>query len=409
MSEEKSLSEKLRAAREQQGKSIEEARRQTGLSSDLLDGLEAGRFDVVEPVYTRMSLRSYAEYLGLEADPLLEQYDRDHPPAVQPTPVKVPAQETTTGATSSESGSWLPIDAGVLRIVALAISALAVFLLILYIFDDQTDAPTPTDALPERTPPSARRAAPLPPPAPSADREEPAVESTSPETTADLEPTIPEEAAPSELPTATADSLEAEAMDAEPSPVAQMAAEEPVDDGEPPPQEDAPAGLEADTAEIPEPNVAPVEETPAPVEAPPQDSPVVSGDDAQIAEDPEELAPPVTDTASLPTPMNADSLFQLEVEAVDSTWVQIRWDGSGIFEGTIPRGERRLWQAGQFFLVRSGRAHGLRYWFQGQLLGQGRLGDPTRVLRFRAAAEGITLLGPDLQPLNDQPDIDDQP
>ena len=406
MSEEQSLSEKLRAAREQQGKSIEEVRRQTGLSSDLLEGLEAGRFDVVEPVFTRMSLRSYAEYLGLEADPLLEQYDRDHPPAVQPTPVKVPAPETATGVTSSKRRSQLPIDASGLRIVALAISALAVFLLILYIFDDQTDAPTPTDALPERTAPPARRAEAFPPPALSIDREEPAVASASPETDADLEPVPAEEAAPSELPTSAADSLEAEATAAEISPGAQTAAEIPVDDGEPPPQEDALAELEADAAEIPEPDVALVEEAPAPEEAPPQDSPVAAGDEAQIDADP---APPVTETSSLPTPVSADSLFQLEVEAVDSTWVQIRWDGSGIFEGTIPRGERRLWQAGQFFLVRSGRAHGLRYWFQGQLLGQGRLGDPTRVLRFRAEVEGITLLGPDLQPLNAQPDADDQP
>lgn len=402
MSEEQSLSEKLRAAREQQGKSIEEVRRQTGLSSDLLEGLEAGRFDVVEPVFTRMSLRSYAEHLGLEADPLLEQYDKDHPPTARPAPVpvKVPAQATPIRATSSKSGSRLPIDASALRIVVLAISALAVFLLLLYIFDDQPDAPMATDALPERTDPPARRVAPSPPPALSADREEPAVENRSPETGADLEPAAAEEADPSELPTSAGDSLVVEATDAQASPAARTAAEVPVDDGEPPLQEDAPAELEAGAAEIPEPDAAPLEETPAPEDAPPQDSPVAESDDP---------APLVTETAGLPTPVSADSLFRLEVEAVDSTWVQIRWDGSGIFEGTVPRGERRLWQARQFFLVRSGRAHGLRYWFQGQLLGDGYLGDPTRVLRFRAAAEGITLLGPDLQPLNAQPDADDQP
>ena len=159
-------------------------------------------------------------------------------------------------------------------------------------------------------------------------------------------------------------------------------------------------------AEISESDAAPPDETPGPEDIVPENRPAAEEDAPQISAEP---APSAAETTSLPTPVSADSLFQLEVEAVDSTWVQIRWDGSGIFEGTVPRGERRLWQARKFFLVRSGRAHGLRYWFQGQLLGDGRLGDPTRVLRFRAGEEGITLLGPDLQPLNTPPDADDQP
>jgi len=393
MSEEQSLSEKLRAARQQQGKSIEEVHRQTGLSSDLLEGLETDRFDVVEPVFTRMSLRSYAEYLGLEADPLLEQYDRDHPAAAVPAPIEIPARETASRGTPSKSGSRLPIDASVLRIVALAISALAVFLLILYIFDDSTDAPPATDALPERPAP----AVPSPPPPLSTDREEPVLESAT-QTAAD-------EAAPAEdvtdaaLPPPAADSIAIETT-------AEAIPQTPTDDGELPSREDRSTAPEGMAAEISESDAAPPDETPGPEDIVPENRPAAEEDAPQISAEP---APSAAETTSLPTPVSADSLFQLEVEAVDSTWVQIRWDGSGIFEGTVPRGERRLWQARKFFLVRSGRAHGLRYWFQGQLLGDGRLGDPTRVLRFRAGEEGITLLGPDLQPLNTPPDADDQP
>jgi hypothetical protein len=87
----------------------------------------------------------------------------------------------------------------------------------------------------------------------------------------------------------------------------------------------------------------------------------------------------------------------LEVEAVDSTWVQVNWDEAGVFQGIVPRGERRTWRAQEYFRVHSGRAHGLRYWFQGQLLGGGTLGDATKVLRFRASAEGLSLLDSNLK------------
>jgi hypothetical protein len=94
-----------------------------------------------------------------------------------------------------------------------------------------------------------------------------------------------------------------------------------------------------------------------------------------------------------------DGLLLLEVEAVDSTWVQVNWDRSGYFQGIVPRGETRRWQAKDFFRVHSGRAHGLRYTFQGQLLGDGLFGEATKVLRFSATSESVNLLGADLKPL----------
>ena len=113
----------------------------------------------------------------------------------------------------------------------------------------------------------------------------------------------------------------------------------------------------------------------------------------------EEAVPPASLQSAARIPVAVDSLLLLEVEAVDSTWVQVRWDGNRLFEGIVPRGERRSWQARDYFTVHSGRPHGLRYRFQNRLLGEGRLGDPTKHLRFRASSTGVTLLGPDLQPL----------
>ena len=89
----------------------------------------------------------------------------------------------------------------------------------------------------------------------------------------------------------------------------------------------------------------------------------------------------------------------LELEARDSTWVQIRWDDAvENFEAIVPPGERHRFEARNHFVVISTRPHGLSYWLDGQLLGNGRLGDPDQVLKFRAAANGIEFLTLDLQP-----------
>ena len=47
----------------------------------------------------------------------------------------------------------------------------------------------------------------------------------------------------------------------------------------------------------------------------------------------------------------------------------------------------------------SGRAHGLRYRFNDKLLGNGQLGEATKVLRFRANSDGIEFLGLNFVPL----------
>ena len=93
-------------------------------------------------------------------------------------------------------------------------------------------------------------------------------------------------------------------------------------------------------------------------------------------------------------------MLTLAGEAVDSTWVQIQWDGVDGIEEVIPRGQRRRWQAREFFMVTAGRAHGVRFSLDGKLLGDGRLGEPTEVLRFRASKDRVTLLSRDLQPLS---------
>jgi len=87
--EERSLALQLRQTREEQGKTLEQIHRQTGLSFHVLHSLEAGEFTVIEPVYIRLALRSYAENLGLNPTRIAQQFEAvfyEPPPLLPPPP-----------------------------------------------------------------------------------------------------------------------------------------------------------------------------------------------------------------------------------------------------------------------------------------------------------------------------------
>ncbi|GIW18523.1 MAG: hypothetical protein KatS3mg064_1680 [Tepidiforma sp.] len=68
------IGDTLREARERRGLSIEQAAQETRISPRFLEALEAEEFDVLPaPVYVRGFLRSYANYLKLDPQPLLDQ------------------------------------------------------------------------------------------------------------------------------------------------------------------------------------------------------------------------------------------------------------------------------------------------------------------------------------------------
>ena len=365
MSEEQRISDRLRLAREQQDLSIEEVHQKTGLSIDVLRGMEEGRFDLVEPVFTRMALREYAGYLGLEVDAILERYDQEYAPPPEPEETSPPP------AVSPIFASVSSLDRSLLRAIGLGIAVLVVLLLIVSFFDGGEDRPPGPD--------SGLPAAPVPREAPSRP------EAVSP-------PGSP--ARPAPLPPASDRSLEGERG----GPSRSAEGEERVV----PELDAAPPATPAQAERV---------EEEAGAEVSGEGRPALREERESTGETP---APGSHPLVAAGTSSGPDSLLSLEVEAIDSTWVQVKWDGEGMFEGIIPRGERRSWQARDHFLVRSGRAHGLRYWFQGELLGEGRLGDPTRVLRFTASRSGVVLLGPDLRPLEplsapDAPAADDRP
>jgi cytoskeletal protein RodZ len=342
MSEEQSISQQLCQARQQQHKDLEEVHRHTGLSLAVLRGLEGGKFDVVEPVFVRLALRAYAEYLGLNADEVLAQYDRTLGPPASPAP-QAPA------SSAPQTPAWpLAIDSSILRTLALGGGGLLAVLLVVQLFED--------DPIAQVAPIKPQAAQSLP-----GSRGMSGPPETAKEEGAALEGGE-QAAAKEDRVGAALEELEEQAATEQKAGAAQESAEQVPEAEVPVPARAAPAAQEQKPASL--------QESPAPG----------SGEQAAPA------APP-------------EASLVLEVEAVDSTWVQVRWDGNGLFEGIVPSGERRRWRARDYFLVHSGRAHGLRYWFQGQLLGDGFLGEPTRVLRFRASEEGVRLLGADLQPL----------
>ena len=296
MSEEKqqTIGEELSAARQARGLDLEEIQRQSGISLSVLQGIEAGDLDVVEPVFVRLALKAYAEHLGLDPEPFLSRFDQQYGRIMKarPQPVVVLSQPTPR-----RSHKPLIVTGSVIG--ACCILAVAFF----YFFGDKQ---TPTQAT--ETPTQA-----------------------------------------TETPT--------------------QAIETPAQAIETPTQ----------TAHVSS-----------------QSQPPATPSDPSV-ESSTEPAEPLGTTAAAQTTEPVPVV--LELEARDSTWVKIRWDDAAEnFEAIVPPGERHRFEARDHFVVISTRPHGLSYWLDGQLLGNGQLGDPDQVLHFRAAADGIEFLTLDSQP-----------
>jgi cytoskeletal protein RodZ len=81
----------LRQARLRQGKSLEEASRETRIRAEYLQALERESFDTfLGDVYVRGFLRSYSGYLGLDADRVLGAYNRHFGPPKPTLPAPPP-------------------------------------------------------------------------------------------------------------------------------------------------------------------------------------------------------------------------------------------------------------------------------------------------------------------------------
>jgi cytoskeleton protein RodZ len=66
----------LRAARRRRRISIERAAEETKIRSDFLMRMESDEFDFLAPAYVRGFLRTYARYLRVDPEPLIQELDR---------------------------------------------------------------------------------------------------------------------------------------------------------------------------------------------------------------------------------------------------------------------------------------------------------------------------------------------
>ena len=309
MSERQSIAEQLRHARQQQEMTLEQVQQKTGLTANLLEDLESNRFDLVEPVYIRMALRTYAEHFGLDADALITQYNQERGLLVKPVKSKIslpPAAVRQADPFIAWRGMGL--------VVALVIAAL---LLLFFFFGRElveNYRQTGQWQLPVFGRPTLQ---------------------PSPASLGDLQ----------EVASTAANVAEGQAVEGEGE---VMFGASPV------------SPFEAAGGRLP--------------------------------------AVPIDESASEPGLLSDDSLLILEVEAVDSTWVEIRGDSQLLFQGVLPQGVRQRWETREAFVLWSGRSQGLRYWFQGEMLDMGQLAGAGPVVRFTASREGIVLLDAEFRP-----------
>jgi len=75
----------LEHAREQRGLSLQQAEEQTKIRARYLRELERENFDVLPPVYVQGSLKTYANFLGLDGDSMTQELKRIRPQEDEPT------------------------------------------------------------------------------------------------------------------------------------------------------------------------------------------------------------------------------------------------------------------------------------------------------------------------------------
>src|SRR5262249_55952236 len=108
----------LKRERELRGISLEEISKTTKISVRLLEAIEADRFDVLpEGVFRKSFIKSYAKYLGMNADQILHEYDLE----VRPSVISQSAPEKTSVSLKDSS-------AGSRRVLLLVLGALLVAL-----------------------------------------------------------------------------------------------------------------------------------------------------------------------------------------------------------------------------------------------------------------------------------------
>ena len=117
----------MRRAREVRGASLDEAARDTKLRVDQLDALEREDFDVLPgDVYVRASLRTYASYLGLDADKVAGAYARTAEAEPTPPPGRLgPVERMIAASRIRDNQQFLLVASASILLILLAFGLLS--------------------------------------------------------------------------------------------------------------------------------------------------------------------------------------------------------------------------------------------------------------------------------------------
>src|SRR5665648_906336 len=137
------VGEKLAAERRKQGHTVLEVESATNIMRRLLELLEEGRYDALpSPAYVRGYIQNYAHYLGLDAEPLLREFDTDIRAAKVHVPRLDELPERTVIARRDQVHSIAP-KTWTLIVVALIFVALTIWALTALIGGGETPPPIP--------------------------------------------------------------------------------------------------------------------------------------------------------------------------------------------------------------------------------------------------------------------------
>lgn len=122
----KSIGQRLKKAREDNGLTLEDAQKALKMHPNILRAIEEDRaHEFLNNVYIRNFLKSYARYVGLDAEKIVEEYAEKH--AEQPEQVLVLGRKRSKTEDLKTLKKYIPLATRVIIIVlALVIAAVAV-------------------------------------------------------------------------------------------------------------------------------------------------------------------------------------------------------------------------------------------------------------------------------------------
>ena len=119
------IGQKLETARQAKGVTVSEAGKATKILSKFIEAMEADDFGALSaPVYAKSFIKMYANYLGLDAAPLVEEYVAQHAPKNQRQLTDEvrqnlsAADQVSTSGETSDAGRGMPVFGGVNQAIA---------------------------------------------------------------------------------------------------------------------------------------------------------------------------------------------------------------------------------------------------------------------------------------------------